>query len=88
MKVLKEEDLVSIQLAFQNIINYIYEEKEKTFEIRKKLKSNFNLTDSTDSIEAFEESTYRLKTLIDISRIIEDELFKFDIELEEIKEKR
>lgn len=72
-----DQDLVSIKIAFQNVINTVDKLKNTLMETRKTLRNN----DSAQ--EQFEECTYQLKTIIAITRIIEDELFKYDLELEE-----
>ena len=86
-----EQDLVSIEHAFQNVINkidklehYYGEEMKK---IKKDLKKN-RLTKENINLkqEQFEQYTYSLRTIINVRRIIEDELFIYDLELEESEE--
>lgn len=88
-----EQDLISIEHAFQNVINtinqlaYYYAEERKT--LKKDLKRNIITNDNEimkTMQEQFEEYTYSLKTIIKVRRIIEDELFRYDLELEESEE--
>lgn len=88
-----EQDLISIEHAFQNVINtinqlaYYYAEERKT--LKKDLKRNIITNDNKimkTMQEQFEEYTYSLKTIIKVRRIIEDELFRYDLELEESEE--
>lgn len=88
-----EQDLISIEHAFQNVINtinqlaYYYEGERKT--LKKDLKRDIITNDNKimkTMQEQFEEYTYSLKTIIKVRRIIEDELFRYDLELEESEE--
>ena len=88
-----EQDLISIEHAFQNVINtinqlaYYYAEERKT--LKKDLKRDIITNDNKimkTMQEQFEEYTYSLKTIIKVRRIIEDELFCYDLELEESEE--
>ena len=72
-----DQDLVSIKIAFQNVINTVDKLKNTLIRKRKTLRNN----DSTQ--EQFAECTHQLKTIVAITRTIEDELFEYDLELEE-----
>lgn len=86
------EDLVDIKNAFEEVIKYINSEKELLKENRKKIREHlYNLFQDKEKNkkkilivqEEFAGVTYMLKNIIEISRKIEDVLFKYDLGIEE-----
>lgn len=89
-----DQDLVSIANAFQNIINkinsleYFYRAERATLkkDFKRDIFINSNAEIKSEMQERFEKYTYNLETIIKVKRIIEDELFLYDLELEDMEE--
>lgn len=88
MKIFRdEEDIIDIKHAFERVIDKVNNEKQALKEERKKLGDEIEKDEDAVGIiqnkqERFEQVTYNLEAFIKVSRIIEDELFKYDLELE------
>ena len=87
----EDVDLLDVKHAFEEVIKDINLKKTQLIQNRKELRNNlYELYEDKEqnknkiSIiqEKFEETTYKLKAMIEISRTIEDSLFEYDIEIE------
>ena len=88
---LEDVDLLDVKNAFEKVIKGINLKKTQLKQIRKELRNNLyelyedkerNKNENSFIQEKFEETTYKLKAMIEISRMIEDSLFEYDIEIE------
>lgn len=87
----EDVDLLDVKSAFEKVIKDINLKKTQLKQNRKELRNNLyelyeNKEQNKNEIsfiqEKFEETTYKLKAMIEISRMIEDSLFEYDIEIE------
>lgn len=87
----EDVDLLDVKNAFEKVIKDINLKKTQLRQNRKELRNNLyelyeNKEQNKNEIsfiqEKFEETTYKLKAMIEISRMIEDSLFEYDIEIE------
>ena len=90
----EDVDLLDVKNAFEKVIKDINLKKTQLRQNRKELRNNLdklyadfeNREQNKNEIsiiqEKFEETTYKLKAMIEISRMIEDSLFEYDIEIE------
>lgn len=90
----EDVDLLDVKNAFEKVIKDINLKKTQLRQNRKELRNNLdklyadfeNREQNENKIsfmkEKFEETTYKLKSMIEISRMIEDSLFEYDIEIE------
>ena len=87
----EDVDVFDVKDAFEKVIKDINLKKMQLRQNRKELRNNLyelygNQEQNKNEIsiiqEKFEETTYKLKAMIEISRMIEDTLFKYDIEIE------
>lgn len=87
----EDVDLLDIKNAFEKVIKDINLKKTQLKQNRKELRNNLyklhedierNKNEISFIQEKFEETTYKLKAMIEISRMIEDSLFEYDIEIE------
>ena len=87
----EDVDLLDVKNAFEKVIKEINLKKTQLKQNRKELRNNlYKLYEDTEQNkneisfiqEKFEETTYKLKAMIEISRMIEDSLFEYDIEIE------
>lgn len=87
----EDVDLLDVKNAFEKVIKDINLKKTQLKQNRKELRNNlYELYEDTERNkneisfiqEKFEETTYKLKAMIEISRMIEDSLFEYDIEIE------
>lgn len=87
----EDVDLLDVKNAFEKVIKEINLKKTQLKQNRKELRNNlYKLYEDTEQNkneisfiqEKFEETTYKLKAIIEISRMIEDSLFEYDIEIE------
>ena len=90
----EDVDLLDVKNAFEKVIKDINLNKTQLRQNRKELRNNLdklyadfeNREQNKNKIsfiqEKFEETTYKLKAMIEISRMIEDSLFEYDIEIE------
>ena len=87
----EDVDLLDVKSAFEKVIKDINLKKTQLRQNRKELRNNLyelyeNKEQNKNEIsfiqEKFEETTYKLKAMIKISRMIEDSLFEYDIEIE------
>lgn len=87
----EDVDLLDVKNAFEKVIKDINLKKTQLKQNRKELRNNlYKLYEDTERNkneisfiqEKFEETTYKLKATIEISRMIEDSLFEYDIEIE------
>lgn len=87
----EDVDLLDVKSAFEKVIKDINLKKTQLKQNRKELRNNLyelhedierNKNEISFIQEKFEETTYKLKTMIEISRMIEDSLFEYDIEIE------
>ena len=87
----EDVDLLDVKNAFEKVIKDINLKKTQLKQNRKELRNNlYKLYEDTERNkneisfiqEKFEETTYKLKAMIEISRMIEDSLFEYDIEIE------
>ena len=87
----EDVDLLDVKNAFEKVIKDINLKKTQLKQNRKELRNNLyklygdkerNEKEISFIQEKFEETTYKLKAMIEISRIIEDSLFEYDIEIE------
>lgn len=84
-------DLLDVKNAFEKVIKDINLKKTQLKQSRKGLRNNLyklyedeerNKNEISFTQEKFEETTYKLKAVIEISRMVEDSLFEYDIEIE------
>lgn len=87
----EDVDLLDVKNAFEKVIKDINLKKTQLRQNRKELRNNLyelyenkerNKNEISFIQEKFEETTYKLKAMIEISRMIEDSLFEYDIEIE------
>lgn len=87
----EDVDLLDVKNAFEKVIKDINLKKTQLKQNRKELRNNLyelyeykerNKNEISIIQEKFEETTYKLKAMIEISRMIEDSLFEYDIEIE------
>lgn len=87
----EDVDLLDVKNAFEKVIKDINLKKTQLKQNRKELRNNLyklhedierNKNEISFIQEKFEETTYKLKAMIEISRMIEDSLFEYDIEIE------
>ena len=87
----EDVDLLDVKNAFEKVIKDINLKKTQLRQNRKELRNNLyklyedkeqNKNEISIIQEKFEETTYKLKAMIEISRMIEDSLFEYDIEIE------
>lgn len=87
----EDVDLLDVKNAFEKVIKEINLKKTQLKQNRKELRNNLyelyedrerNKNEISFIQEKFEETTYKLKAMIEISRMIEDSLFEYDIEIE------
>lgn len=87
----EDVDLLDVKSAFEKVIKDINLKKTQLKQNRKELRNNLyelhedierNKNEISFIQEKFEETTYKLKAMIEISRMIEDSLFEYDIEIE------
>ena len=84
-------DLLDVKNAFEKVIKDINLKKTQLKQSRKELRNKLyelyeykerNKNEISIIQEKFEETTYKLKAMIEVSRMIEDSLFEYDIEIE------
>lgn len=87
----EDVNLFDVKDAFEKIIKDINLKETQLKQNREELRNNLyklyeNQEQNKNEIsiiqEKFEETTYKLKAMIEISRMIEDSLFEYDIEIE------
>ena len=87
----EDVDLLDVKNAFEKVIKDINLKKTQLRQNRKELRNNLykfyedkeqNKNEISIIQEKFEETTYKLKAMIEISRMVEDSLFEYDIEIE------
>lgn len=87
----EDVNVFDVKDAFEKVIKDINSKKTQLRQNRKELRNNLyelyeNKEQNKNEIsiiqEKFEETTYKLKAMIEISRMIEDSLFEYDIEIE------
>ncbi len=87
----EDVDLLDVKNAFEKVIKDINLKKTQLRQNKKELRNDlYKLYEDTERNkneisfiqEKFEEITYKLKAMIEISRMIEDSLFEYDIEIE------
>jgi prefoldin subunit 5 len=87
----EDVNVFDVKDAFEKVIKDINSKKTQLRQNRKELRNDLyklyedkerNKNEISIIQEKFEETTYKLKAVIEISRMIEDTLFKYDIEIE------